>query len=1069
MKKVLTRIRLVNWHYFQNETIHLNGSTLISGENASGKSTILDAIQLVLTTNRRRFNLAADDKGNRTLKGYVRCKIGSIGQTYLRKNEVITNVALEFYDEKKESYFVIGAHITSVDEESDVTIKWYDENGRFEDFTYLNGNKPARAKEFLLNGKKVNFTTQTSEAKEKLKRRLGNLGDRFFDVVPKSLAFKPMENVKDFINKFILASDNIDVKQLRTNIDSLVELETLIKKTVLELDILNDIGKKYDDITSNDLKIKINELMIDMAVIDTNKNNITSKQNELDNLKIKIEINEKNIKRLENEKEENETLYMNLLVASSSNESHKLIEGIKSEIEKIKNQIIIYETNNRKLNEQFIQLNNLLITLSKYHINIINKDDFNLLKSKTKSDNKSQILEKLKEDINNKIEEVTNKYYTLNIKNEDLDNIIADLSQKISELEKRRLIFPRNTVNLKSAIENEFINRGINSSVYILAEVLEISDHKWANAIEGYTNNQKFYLIVEPQYYNIALEIYHKNSNEIHSAGIINTSKLDLNIEINNQSLAYVVTSTNRYAKAYIDYLLGRVIRVDNINELDKHSISITPDCMLYQGYVVRKLDSKIYSNPYIGQNAYKTQLENSNNELTKLKTNRNDIREELKVLQSIINAEKEVHFKDISTIIDTPYIINDLNDKLRDKEKEYKTTSNDPTLIELEIKIREVKDKKSKLENDIRQENQSKGSLSKEVETIKIEINELKNTLTKDEQTFNDKVDTSGESYTLAKEKYQINLKTKEPYKIVDNFTPEFKRLNNLKENYTNELIGIQSKYNNLYDNDFITGIKEMDLYLSKKAKLEKDDIVRYESDLQKAKADCEQIFKEDFLAKMKNKIEDAKKEFRELNKALQGIEYGEDCYQFKLTYNADKESLYKMITSENNNIGNDIWGHAFENEYKDEMDDLFAKLTLKDDSGDQVLEEYTDYRNYLDYDIEITKRNGSVSKFSKIYREKSGGETQVPYYVAIAASFNQLYRFGNSIRLILLDEAFDKMDGVNTLATLDFFQKLDLQAILVTPSLKIPTISENIDTILTVIRKDNISIVEEYDFQED
>ena len=57
MKK-LTRIKLVNWHYFGNETIYVNGSFLLSGENASGKSTILDAIQLILTTNTRRFNPA---------------------------------------------------------------------------------------------------------------------------------------------------------------------------------------------------------------------------------------------------------------------------------------------------------------------------------------------------------------------------------------------------------------------------------------------------------------------------------------------------------------------------------------------------------------------------------------------------------------------------------------------------------------------------------------------------------------------------------------------------------------------------------------------------------------------------------------------------------------------------------------------------------------------------------------------------------------------------------------------------------------------------------------------------
>ena len=97
MKK-MTRIKLVNWHYFNNETIDVNGSFLLSGENASGKSTILDAIQLILTTNTRRFNPAANEKSKRDLKGYVRCKTGEEGNTYARKNSVISYVAIGHYD-----------------------------------------------------------------------------------------------------------------------------------------------------------------------------------------------------------------------------------------------------------------------------------------------------------------------------------------------------------------------------------------------------------------------------------------------------------------------------------------------------------------------------------------------------------------------------------------------------------------------------------------------------------------------------------------------------------------------------------------------------------------------------------------------------------------------------------------------------------------------------------------------------------------------------------------------------------------------------------------------------------
>ena len=44
MKK-LTRMKLINWHRFNNCTIDFGDSTLLSGENGAGKSTLLEAIR----------------------------------------------------------------------------------------------------------------------------------------------------------------------------------------------------------------------------------------------------------------------------------------------------------------------------------------------------------------------------------------------------------------------------------------------------------------------------------------------------------------------------------------------------------------------------------------------------------------------------------------------------------------------------------------------------------------------------------------------------------------------------------------------------------------------------------------------------------------------------------------------------------------------------------------------------------------------------------------------------------------------------------------------------------------
>ena len=47
MKK-LTRMKLINWHRFNNCTIEFGDSTLLSGENGAGKSTLIKLLTAAL-------------------------------------------------------------------------------------------------------------------------------------------------------------------------------------------------------------------------------------------------------------------------------------------------------------------------------------------------------------------------------------------------------------------------------------------------------------------------------------------------------------------------------------------------------------------------------------------------------------------------------------------------------------------------------------------------------------------------------------------------------------------------------------------------------------------------------------------------------------------------------------------------------------------------------------------------------------------------------------------------------------------------------------------------------------
>ncbi|MBQ7612349.1 MAG: hypothetical protein IJU92_04675 [Spirochaetaceae bacterium] len=80
------------------------------------------------------------------------------------------------------------------------------------------------------------------------------------------------------------------------------------------------------------------------------------------------------------------------------------------------------------------------------------------------------------------------------------------------------------------------------------------------------------------------------------------------------------------------------------------------------------------------------------------------------------------------------------------------------------------------------------------------------------------------------------------------------------------------------------------------------------------------------------------------------------------------------------------------------------------------------------------------------------------------MAASLNNMYQNKNSVRLLMLDEAFNNMDEQRIASVMKFFNQLQFQTILVAPSPKIQDIEENIDTVLTVMREDTISFVEDF-----
>lgn len=80
--------------------------------------------------------------------------------------------------------------------------------------------------------------------------------------------------------------------------------------------------------------------------------------------------------------------------------------------------------------------------------------------------------------------------------------------------------------------------------------------------------------------------------------------------------------------------------------------------------------------------------------------------------------------------------------------------------------------------------------------------------------------------------------------------------------------------------------------------------DLERYAARLEQAQRDCKDRFRKDILFRMKDDIFNARRQFRELNKVMEQLTYGEEVYRFELEPSRDPQlaAFYQVIVDKGN-----------------------------------------------------------------------------------------------------------------------------------------------------------------------
>lgn len=1064
MKK-LVKIRLINWHYLSNETIELNGNTLLTGPNASGKSTIMDAITYVLTAGDTAFNLAANEKGKRDLRGYVKCKLGMDDREYLRNGDVSGHIALQFHDEKTDTDFTVGAVIDAFGDLTPVKVMFYRSLEGINDSMFISEDKKIYGTvEFRKHNPLFEYFLTKKEAKRGFRTAFGSINEDFYRLIPKALAFKPIADVKEFIYQNILEEKEIDVSAIKDSIRSYKELEITLKQIQAKITDLKEIDTIYQEISKIEDHKNYIEYLMHLFDVEAVRNEIRDAKKSIEKEESLKSSKEQELADLDQEllalQERSRELY-NLL---SNNDVFKAEEYINREILKTQANITSLEANQNNFLKRASNFKDLITQIRKISDNKIYSDAYNINLTSINQNSVEEAKTRLI-DFQSRLQAIRNKENqelgSLESEKRTLISQINEISVALKGLEENRVNFPPQLLQLRAEIA-EGLKRVYNYdiNVHIFAEICEITDQNWADTIEIFLGNRRFNLIVEPRYFDQALQIYSriKDRYRLYGIGLVNTKQISRYTSYEKNSLASIIDSENSDARAYINYTCGNVIMCDNAMELEKYPTSITNDLLIYRGYTVSSLNPNV-DKPFIGKNA-----------ATKASSIWQEKANEAKSKYVELNSRMEVLTEELELIerIDIRPLIDDLDKALLlQKEKFALEDLNKQALRQRNATPSELQDDYEKVLHTIKAIDDKKIGFSMEIGGIGIRIQSL-NELVANKTTQLDKLTL--ELKELSKGSVVIEQQAKDEYNSILAGSSFKQALESYQERYKAEeasyttlcdsLVSKQFNFINKYNSTFTIGLSEIKKYLAELNKLEKSELITYEQKVRQAREAAEVVFKEDFIAKLRNNILTAEQEIGKINETLSSITFGNDRYEFIFPRSSEYAQFYEMVTSELVDLNQGLFTYDFQNKYDEQIRELFESLSVDELNSNGAINKFTDYRTYMDYDIRITNANGETMTYSKVFKEKSGGETQVPFYVAIIASFVRVYTKtgfsgGDPIGLVMFDEVFDKMDGNRMRAMMSFINSMPLQVIIACPPQRMDILSEFAQTTLIMVRQ--------------
>ena len=1096
-KKIFTRMLMNNWGGISHKVMEFHEYVnLFSGKSGSGKSTVMDAIQVVLygSISSTFLNKAADDaKNRRSVLSYLRGaqKDGSFNR---EDQDFCSQIVLEIKDTGKNTHTCIGVAFEVGKADTDIRkYCFFSHSGKIPEDEYLTEEgipytigklkKLVEARVESADNRGRGDVNRVYPSKEAYLKTVYDVifgyvePGRMMTMEKSAIALRMTNGTGQFIKDYMFPKSKEDT--VATISDQLGAYRE-IKERVEDLE---QRIKMLDEISQHNLalqKARADKIYVEQILkyieIENCKAHLQSKEDDLQDILKKIEEKEEKRKSYLVEKDAYTKEQVEVeaeLKASDYGQKEK-------ELKEIENTIQLLATNSEQWRDIVKGLsaweeddevsayvsNQALHRIDDIRDGVVSEDSIEKLKQYL-----SDALDNINTELGDVRERIRENQKELQEKREMVEDLKNDRKPYRPELKHARQ-------ELQTMLSAQY---GRTIHVNIFADLFDITDEEWKNAIEGRMGRVKHSLVTAPEYTLDAAKAFRrmKQVKGIEDIDLMDTAAIVRDKPNADENTLYECVHTEEaYVDTCLKRYLGRIKKCETVEELHETKDGVTKDCYSYSNYIFRHLRKNDYEKyACIGTKVSKAKLLELEEEAAKLKR---EVEEDGRVEMALRAAQKfECLNQSTEQIIHLSKAAEQLQDYYEKQEKlrlEVEELKRGDRTVELKKKKQELQELLKKnaeilegIQSEVLQYTKTQGQIESNIKSFSEKINFLTEGFVVNEQLQNEVTEA-------------LKIQSEAAYKREK--TKEKDALEALEETEREELQKSRNKFNNAYPAYGFTGIEHKnDVYDKVLNQCGRDFEPKYKDEFDKQYNLVYHTLRENVIASIHGEIKAAYRHKKEINRLLAKIKFSDSIYQIDIIPAQNENGqFYEMLTApELDSKVFDDYGFEGqlslgEDEFYQKYEEDIKRLTEKfmppkeEDARSlsqyrQQMEQYVDYRNYLTFSMyeKVEDENGNIRKnaVDDMAGRDSGGEGQNPKYVALLAGFAMLYmqqtNRDSKIRLVLLDEAFSKMDKERSEVCLHYARELELQLIVCVPDERLQSLIRNVDCVYGFRRHQN------------